>query len=306
MNAVRLVHFETYQRCSLFTRLWRGAHPLDCAKEDIMIKIISMLFCSIVFWSSIVFAQGYFPLQKGDLWQYSEIPYPIQTAQVLGDTILPNGNTYAVYLSIWKQITFYRQFGNKVYAIDSNGNEFVLFDFAANVSDVVSVNGSTLETIRLIEKGFDSGFKQNYWVFSSTWYSVWRIIDSIGIFQMTFDPGVQLTLQSARINGIVRYGTITTVTQEHTMLPVGISLMQNYPNPFNPSTKINLILSNSSEVSLKILNVLGQNIATLYQGMLAAGNHSFTWNASNVSAGIYFCRLESNRNVVTKKLILIK
>ena len=269
-----------------------------------MIKIISLLFCSIVFWSSIVFALGYFPLQKGDLWQYSEIPYPIQTAQVLGDTILPNGNTYAVYLSIWKQSTFYRQFGNKVYSVDSHGNEFVLFDFTANVFDVVGVNGS--DTIRLVEKGFNPGDGQNYWVFSSTNYTVWRIIDSLGIFSMIFEPGVQLTLRGARINGIVRYGTITSVTQEPTMLPVGISLMQNYPNPFNPSTKIDLILSNSNEVSLKILNLLGQKIVTLYQGMLTVGNHSFTWDASNVSAGIYFCRLETNRYVVTKKLMLIK
>ena len=61
-------------------------------------KIISIFTCSIVFLSSIILAQGYFPLQKGNLWQYYETPwYPIETTQILGDTILPNGNTYAVY-----------------------------------------------------------------------------------------------------------------------------------------------------------------------------------------------------------------
>ena len=269
-----------------------------------MVKIISMLFFSIVFWSSIIFAQGYFPLQKGDLWQYSEIPYPIQTARVLGDTILANGNTYAVYSDIWKQNEFYRQFGAKVYSVDSHGNEYVLFDFTANVFDVVGVNGS--DTIRLVEKGFNPGDGQNYWVFSSTNYSGWRIIDSLGIYQLMMEPGLQLTLQGARINGIVRYGTITSVSQEPMMLPVRISLMQNYPNPFNPSTKIDIMLSSSCDVSLRIMNILGQEIATLYQGKLTVGNHSFTWNATNFSAGIYFCRLEANRNVVTKKLMLIK
>jgi hypothetical protein len=275
-----------------------------------MIKIISMLFCSIVFLSSIVFTQGYFPLQKGNLWQYSEIPYPIEIAQVLGDTILPNGHTYAVCSGIGLPGNFLRQVGAKVYSVDSQGNEFVVFDFAANVSDVVGVNESTLDTIRLVEKAFNSGFNQNYWIFTSGREGMvltsWAVEDSLGIYHMVFEPGMQYFLQGARINGIIRYGTITSVSQEHAMLPVGVSLKQNYPNPFNPSTKIDLILNNSGEVSLKILNVLGQEIATLYQGILNVGNHSFTWNGSNLSAGIYFCRLEVNRYVVTKKLMLIK
>ena len=274
-----------------------------------MRKSISMLFCLIVFWSSTVFAQGYFPLQKGNLWQYSEIPYPIETAQVLGDTILPNGHTYAVCSGIGLPGNFLRQADAKVYSVDSQGNEFVVFDFTANVSDVVGVIGSTLDTIRLDEKGFDSGFNQNYWIFTSGngIAPVYRkVIDSLGICYMVFEPGVQLTLRGARINGIIRFGTITSVSQKVAILPVGISLKQNYPNPFNPSTKIDLILNNSGEVSLKILNVLGQETATLYQGILNVGNHSFTWNASNVSAGIYFCRLEANRCVVTKKIMLIK
>jgi|WetSurMetagenome_2_1015567.scaffolds.fasta_scaffold409093_1 hypothetical protein len=271
-------------------------------------KLLSIFAYSFVFLNTSIFAQGYFPLQKGNLWQYSEIPYPIETSQVLGDTILPNGHTYAVCSGIGLPGNFLRQAGAKIYSVDSQGNEYVIFDFTANVSDVVGVNG--LDTIRLVEKGFHSGFNQNYWVFTSGYGELiltsWNVIDSLGICYMIFEPGVQYTLRGARINGIVRYGTITSVSQEPAMLPVGISLLQNYPNPFNPSTEIDLILSNSAYVSLRIMNTLGQEIATLYQGKLTVGNHSFTWNASNVSAGIYFCRLEANRSVLTKKLVLIK
>jgi hypothetical protein len=275
-----------------------------------MRKILSILSFALIFLNSNIFAQGYFPLQKGNLWQYYETPwYPIETTRVLGDTILPNGNTYAVCSGIGLPGKFLRQVGAKVYCIDSQGNEFVLFDFAANVSDTISVS-STSNLIRLVEKGYDSGVKQNFWVFTSgngiTILTLWRIIDSLGIYQMMFEPGMQFALQGALIKGVVRYGTITSVSREPAMLPVGVSLKQNYPNPFNPSTKIDLILNNSGEVSLKILNMLGQEIVTLYQGILNVGNHSFTWNASNLSAGIYFCRLEVNRYVVTKKLMLIK
>jgi hypothetical protein len=275
-----------------------------------MRKLIFLILLSIVFLITSTFAQGYFPLQKGNLWQYYEMPwYPIENAQILSDTILPNGNTYAVYSGIGMPSRFIRQVDAKVYGVDSQGNEFVIFDFAANDSDVISVN-ATFDTTRLVEKGHSSGFNQNYWIFTSGYdemiLSTWYIVDSLGIYEMMFEPGVEYTLQGARINGIVRYGTITGISQESSNLPLGITLMQNYPNPFNPSTKIDLIMTNSDEVSLRIINMLGQEIATLYQGTLDIGSHSFTWNAFNVSAGIYFCRLESSQYIVTKKLALIK
>jgi Secretion system C-terminal sorting domain len=271
-----------------------------------MRKIIYFSSCALTVLSSITFSQGYFPLQKGNLWQYSEIPYPIETTQVLGDTILPNGNTYTVCSGYGLPSKFLRQAGAKVYGVDSQGNELAIIDFAANVSDVVSVNGSTLDTIRLIEKDFNFGDGQNYWIFSSTNYTVWRIIDSLGIFQMIFEPGVQLTLRGARINGIVRYGTITSVTQEPTMLPVGISLMQNYPNPFNPSTAISFRIPSRSFVSLKVFDLIGREVATIVSEEMSAGSYTKQWNAEKMSSGIYFYRLQAGSSMETKKLVLLK
>lgn len=82
-------------------------------------------------------------------------------------------------------------------------------------------------------------------------------------------------------------------------IPSEFSLNQNYPNPFNPSTKIEFSLPVQSEVALTIYNVLGQKVASLFQGQLQSGNHSFTWDATDshnnkLSSGIYFYELKAN------------
>jgi len=80
----------------------------------------------------------------------------------------------------------------------------------------------------------------------------------------------------------------------------------NYPNPFNPSTTIRVSLPETEEVTLRIYDLLGKEIATLYQGVLTAGNHDVRWNAGSLAGGVYFCRLQAERTVLTAKLLLIK
>jgi hypothetical protein len=75
--------------------------------------------------------------------------------------------------------------------------------------------------------------------------------------------------------------------------PTEFSLSQNYPNPFNPSTKISFSLAANSKVSLKIFNVLGQEVSTLLNGNLSAGNHEINFNANGFNAGVYFYKLEA-------------
>ena len=210
---------------------------------------------------------------------------------------------------------FLRQADAKVYAVDSQGNEFVVFDFTVNVTDIVGVNGSTLDTIRLVEKAFSSGFNQNYWIFTFGYGDIilttWTVVDSLGIYQMMFEPGAEFTLQGARINGIVRYGTITSISQGSVMLPIGISLMQNYPNPFNPNTTIEYEIPHSGYVEINIFDIRGRLIRSLNKSQQQAGIHRIVWDGrsnggSMVASGIYFCRVHFNGNLLTKKLALIK
>lgn len=105
----------------------------------------------------------------------------------------------------------------------------------------------------------------------------------------------------------------TWVDQMRNSIPVEFTLFQNYPNPFNPSTTIRYGLpSSSSHVSLKIYNVLGQQIADLVNTEQSAGWYETVWNA-NVSSGLYFYRIEAvsssepNKQFTQlKKMILLK
>ena len=84
------------------------------------------------------------------------------------------------------------------------------------------------------------------------------------------------------------------------------TLMQNYPNPFNPTTSISYSLSSPGYVSLKVFNMLGQEVASLVEGQIAEGSHSVTFNASNLASGTYIYRLKAGNYVETKKLLLMK
>jgi len=89
-------------------------------------------------------------------------------------------------------------------------------------------------------------------------------------------------------------------------LPQELNLEQNFPNPFNPTTVISFQLPVSSSVSLKIYNVLGQQIATLVNETKTAGRYEIEWDASNFASGVYFYRLTTAQGTITRKLVLIK
>jgi hypothetical protein len=83
-------------------------------------------------------------------------------------------------------------------------------------------------------------------------------------------------------------------------------LSQNYPNPFNPVTTLEFFIPHSSDVKLKIYDLLGEEVATLISQPLPAGRYHTEWNASHVSSGIYFCRIQAGSFVASKKLVLLR
>lgn len=98
----------------------------------------------------------------------------------------------------------------------------------------------------------------------------------------------------------------TSITQSINSAPEKFALNQNYPNPFNPETKISFELPVSEMVTLKVSNLLGQNVATLVNNTLNAGSYQFVFNAANLPSGLYFYTLQAGSHMETKKMILIK
>ena len=84
------------------------------------------------------------------------------------------------------------------------------------------------------------------------------------------------------------------------------ALYQNYPNPFNPTTTIAFDLLESGLVSLKVYNLIGQNVATVLNGTMGAGHHLATFDARNLPSGLYLYRLETNGFSAEKKMLLMK
>lgn len=98
---------------------------------------------------------------------------------------------------------------------------------------------------------------------------------------------------------------VTDVKVQET-LPTNYALMQNFPNPFNPSTVIKYSIPEAGIVSLKVFDILGNEVATLVNQNKQAGTYSVKFDASNLSSGIYLYQLKTGKIVMTKKLMLVK
>jgi len=108
---------------------------------------------------------------------------------------------------------------------------------------------------------------------------------------------------------ILKYvgGTLVSVDEnQNGIVPQTFALWQNYPNPFNPTTTINYDLPKSARITLKVYNIVGQEVATLVDGQQSAGRYSVQFNASHLASGIYFYRLQSGDFVQTNKMVLVK
>jgi hypothetical protein len=99
--------------------------------------------------------------------------------------------------------------------------------------------------------------------------------------------------------------SITDVANENNK-PKSFLLEQNYPNPFNPTTQIKFEISKSGFTTLKVFNLLGNEISTLLNEDIPAGNYELTFDASNLPAGVYFYTLKSSDLLQTKKMVLLK
>lgn len=100
--------------------------------------------------------------------------------------------------------------------------------------------------------------------------------------------------------------TIIIPIEEEMSSPKGITLFQNYPNPFNPETIISFQLDKPSEVSLEIFTIEGRLVQTLVSSQFNSGVHSIRFDASSLSSGMYFYRLNTENQSLTKRLVLIK
>jgi len=101
-------------------------------------------------------------------------------------------------------------------------------------------------------------------------------------------------------------GNVVGIKNINSEIPREFSLSQNYPNPFNPSTTIQFSLPRSEFVTLKLFNILGEEITALVSKKLSAGTHQAEWDARDLPSGVYFYRLQAGSFTQTRKLLLLR
>jgi outer membrane protein assembly factor BamB len=243
--------------------------------------------CFYTFSNDTVFA--YFKESKSMKWFYHSS----------GDTILAGGqNTFAITNS------------KLCFTIEGNGN---------GQAELVTLNKDNGEFV------WDQTFSGN-WVFTPTIANGIVYIVSVdgdlhgfdlengaqklydNSFSYQYQPIVaNHELYVATRNEVIVFGNnVTKINNINNSLPQGIELMQNYPNPFNPITTIKFFLPKDEFITLTIYDNLGKKIQTLLNEKKASGLHSNDFDGSELSSGLYYCKLVTGSFVSTKKLLLIK
>lgn len=136
--------------------------------------------------------------------------------------------------------------------------------------------------------------------------------------------GINTGLSNKRVHAMIIHGgtifagtagggiwkrSLSQITSVESMLnnfPVNFTLQQNYPNPFNPSTQITYSIPKLSNVSIKVYDILGQEIATIVNDKKPKGVYTIRWDAQNVPTGLYFYRLVTGEYELIKKMIITK
>lgn len=131
----------------------------------------------------------------------------------------------------------------------------------------------------------------------------------------TFDGGYAVTGSVSYENGqrdmlllkLDKDGNITSVNDNKSnSLPKEFSLQQNYPNPFNPATKIQFSIAKDGQYTIKVFNILGQEVETLFDEYLNSGVYDVEFNAGTLPSGVYIYQLSGNKIILSKKLMLMR
>jgi hypothetical protein len=172
------------------------------------------------------------------------------------------------------------------------------------LADNINQNRSAINQGGSFEKGNPVGTWSGFYRLSGSYlYSPSNPLIVSMVYNKSLYSGFSFVWDMVRF---VPSNNINSVKQNKNQLPVTFTLSQNYPNPFNPSTEIQYSIPQSGIVTLKVYNILGQEVATLVNQEQKAGNYNIIFNAAKLSSGVYFYRIKSGDFSLTKKMSLLK
>ncbi|MFA6026980.1 MAG: alpha-amylase family glycosyl hydrolase [Ignavibacteriaceae bacterium] len=246
------------------------------------------------------------------IWQFGERGYDLSINYPTGtsDSRLANKPPQWEYMSDARRLNLFKVYSSLI-NLKENYGAFESSNFTLDV-------GGSVKKISILDPSMDVAIVGNFDVvektvamnFSKTgrWYRYFEN-DSLEVSvvnqNVTLAPGEFFIYTTAKLpdqeNGIV-----TDVEEFQDQIAYSFMLEQNYPNPFNPTTSIQYSINSSQYVSLKIYDVLGNELVTLVNEVQPAGAYKVGFDAARFSSGVYFYQLRQNNSVITKKMILVK
>jgi hypothetical protein len=179
--------------------------------------------------------------------------------------------------------------------------------------DAQSMEGITVLAKSLTNNQFYSynfGKKDGRFYINNLPYGSYQLVaQKVGFFNAASDTFTISPQNQSQYNLNIQF-TLTDVEVEERFIPTGIKLYNNHPNPFNPSTKITFSIPTNgaitTNVHLKVFDILGNEIATLVHEEKSAGTYEVTFNAHGLASGIYIATLQVNSIWLSQKIVLMK
>ncbi len=243
------------------------------------------------------------------IWQFEELGYDYSINYPSGtgnDRLTPKPirwdyfsntdrkNLFNVFAGLIKLKKDYRVFSSKTFSVSASqsAKSIHITDSTMNVT----ILGNFYTAAQNITPAFQNTGK---------WYEFFTG-DSINISdvnaQIYLQPGEYRLYTTVRIQ---KPDVISDVKQKD-VIPAKYSLSQNYPNPFNPETVIGYQIPAAGFVSLKVYDVLGREVAVLVNGEKSPGSYKIKFDGRNLSSGVYFYRIQTDKFVQSKKMLLVK
>jgi plastocyanin len=185
-----------------------------------------------------------------------------------------------------------------LHIVVSSGMTFTPADLTIHVGDTVRwENQSGFHNVVADDGSFTNGSAS-----SSAW-TYDKVFTSVGNFQ--YYCVIHGSAGGVGMSGIIRVISSTGI-KDNAVQPDRFIVEQNYPNPFNPTTTIRYALPQSGLVTVKVFNILGDELATLVNREESAGSHEIQFAAANLTSGIYFYRIQAGNVTQTKRMLLLK
>ena len=246
------------------------------------------------------------------VWQFGErgfdlsINYPSGTS----DSRLANKPPHWEYMSDARRLNLYKVYSSLINLKENypafESNNFTLD--AGGAVKKISISDPSMDVA--IVGNFDVSHQSVPMNFTKTgrWFRYFEN-DSLEVSDVnqsvTLAPGEFFIYTTVKLPDQEK-GIVTDVEEFQDQIAYSFALEQNYPNPFNPTTSIQYSVNSIQFVSLKIYDVLGNEVKTLVNEMQPTGTYKVGFDATSLTSGVYFYQLRQNNSVITKKMILVK